>query len=407
MQLFWFEFKKAWDKARTYTGQTFWYTWVVPWTYSLFYRLYKKNSDIRRCIIELQETVWSHWYVLKDKNSWEEKKDIMIEKLLKDYKKLKNLIIRDLSITGNLFILKEQSIGWQVIKWNTMDPRTVRIIADQYWDIYGYRQIVKWETNNFSENEVLQSMIESDPDNELFGISIMEALMIDVLSDNEANLSNYNFFKNGAIPGSLIILDEDLSEDEAKNVIARMKKQFSWGKNSHKTAVVQWIKDIKKMQQTMSDMEFLALRKFNTERITAGFGVPKVILNYTEWVNYSNADMQYTKFIENTIRPWERRIEDIFNELIQEINPNIEFKIIDQHISDADVKTDLLKNQIQTWLKTVNEWREELWLEPFEWIEEADTPLILNNVIRLEDTGLTTLQVNPDEEWQSSKKQKE
>jgi len=278
-----------------------------------------------------------------------------------------------------------------------MDPRTVRIIANEYWEISWYKQVVKWKQSNFTADEVLQDMIEPDPDNELFGVSIMEALMIDILSDDEASLSNYAFFKNWAIPGSLVILEDDMAEDEAKNVIAQMKKQFSGGKNGHKTAVVQWIKDIKQLQQTMNDMEFLALRKFNTERVTASFGVPKVILNYTDGVNYTNADVQYTKFIENTIRPWERRLEEIFNKLIQEINPNIEFHIIDKHISDAEDKINLIKSQIQSWLKTVNEWRLELWLDPFEWIEEADTPLMLNNMIRLEDTWLTPLEVNTEE----------
>lgn len=94
------------------------------------------------------------------------------------------------------------------------------------------------------------------------------------------------------------------------------------------------IKDIKQIGSSQEDMKFLEYRKFNSERVCAVMGVPKTILNYTEGVNYTNADNQYVKFIENTIRPLETKIEKILTLLIQNIAPDYRFEFIDDHIND-------------------------------------------------------------------------
>jgi len=79
------------------------------------------------------------------------------------------------------------------------------------------------------------------------------------------------------------------------------------------------------------------------------FGVPRIVLNYTEGVNYSNAEMQYTKFIENTIRPYEKTLEVIINSLISEYTDLI-FVINDNHIDDLEEKQastiELVKNGV-------------------------------------------------------------
>ena len=45
--------------------------------------------------------------------------------------------------------------------------------------------------------------------------------------------------------------------------------------------------------------------------------LPKIILNYTDGVNYSNGETQLEKFITWTIRPLEKRIEKIFTKLLE------------------------------------------------------------------------------------------
>jgi hypothetical protein len=47
------------------------------------------------------------------------------------------------------------------------------------------------------------------------------------MQDNEASKSNYAFFKNNAIPSTLVMLDNELDETEIENAIKQLKDQFS------------------------------------------------------------------------------------------------------------------------------------------------------------------------------------
>jgi hypothetical protein len=60
-------------------------------------------------------------------------------------------------------------------------------------------------------------------------------------------------------------------------------------------------------------------------------------------VNYSNGDVQYKKFIENTIRPLERTIEHVFTIFLQDFKDyqGYEFEVNDEHIDDFAIKSKL------------------------------------------------------------------
>ena len=87
-------------------------------------------------------------------------------------------------------------------------------------------------------------------------------------------------------------------------------------------------------------MNFERQEQTSRESICAAFGVPRTILGYIEDVNHSNGDSQYEKFIENTIRPWGKKIADIFTKLFSPYGEDIEFVIIDEHINDIEQKAD-------------------------------------------------------------------
>ena len=99
-----------------------------------------------------------------------------------------------------------------------------------------------------------------------------------------------------------------------------------------------------------------------------------MILNYTDGVNYTNADMQYTKFIENTIRPRERKVEQLVNILLDHYENDIStrttqevtIKIRDEHISDINERIDTAVKQIASGVLTINEARKELGYELYE-----------------------------------------
>ena len=130
-------------------------------------------------------------------------------------------------------------------------------------------------------------------------------------------------------------------------------------------------------------MDYLNQRKFTTERVCATMGVPKIILNYTDNVNYSNAETQYKKFIENTIRPMEQFLTDVFTQLIAPVNTRVQFYIIDDHIDDKAEKGKIAIDNVTAGIWNRNEARAYIGNDPID-DPNMDEYTVLNSVTPLE-----------------------
>jgi len=119
-------------------------------------------------------------------------------------------------------------------------------------------------------------------------------------------------------------------------------------------------------------------RKYNTEKICAGLGVPRTILGYVEGVNLSNSGDLYKKFIENTIEPYERFLEKIFTKLSMDFQ-GFYFVINSDHLDQMEQKSKLYRENVAGGLNTINEAREELGFEKSD-NELADELLIGANL---------------------------
>jgi len=385
--------KAVWDKTwYSYSGGTFWYSSELETNTNIYYRLYRENTDLRRCIEELYQTVWKDGYVL---NQWENQVRADNITNVLNYENgfdiFKGLIIRDLQVAWNVFILPIKNALWVTIWFQVIDPRTIRVVANKYGEVIKYIQTRWWNVQEFWPNEIFHFKDMLDPDNETLGISKIETLVYDIMSDKESGRSNYAFFKNNAIPSTLITLDNDLDETEMKNAIATLKKQFTWWNNRHKVSASTWIKDVKQLSWWIKDMEFTVLRGFTTERICSALWVPKTILGYSDGVNYSTSDNQYRKYIENTIRPLQTQLENILNVLIKSINKDITIEFLDSNQFDFSQKIVDYEKLLWMGAVTANEIREEFWFEKMD-DENADKHIIKQWYELLEDIWINEIE---------------
>ena len=70
-------------------------------------------------------------------------------------------------------------------------------------------------------------MATRDIDNPVFGMTMMETLVLKVFMTEEADLSNYHFFGNDSIPSAIYVLKDGLSSDQTKEqfeIISNMLK---------------------------------------------------------------------------------------------------------------------------------------------------------------------------------------
>jgi len=395
MELFgrkFFETKAVGEKqGYSYNGATFGYDSNLSTTTAIYYSLYRSNTDLRRCIEELYQTVGKDWYNLNEGEN--ELKNSSINDILNYgdwFGTLKSVIIRDLEIAWNVFILPIENWAGATIGYQVLDPRTIRIVANCYWEVIKYIQTRGGKTKSFDVNELYHFKDAPDPDNEVLGISKVETLVYDIMTDKESWRSNYAFFKNNAIPSTLITLENNLSDNEIKSALKVLKAQFSWGANKHKISAAWGIKDVKQLSANMTDMQFTALRGFTTERICSSMWVPKTILGYSDGVNYSTSDNQYRKYIENTVRPLQSQLEYILNTLIYDLNPKVTLTFLDLNEFDFSQKITDYGSLLDRGVVTVNEIRTEFWLEKFD-TENADANIIKQWYELLEDVWVNEL----------------
>jgi len=394
-------FKKE-EKQRSwysYRWDTFWLWETIETTLDLYYKLYRENTDLRRCIEELYQTTWKEWWQLL---RWETPvNNIDIENQLNYwywFNTFKSIIIRDLQVAWNVFIIPIWNPTGRVIWYQVLDPRTMRVIANKFGEVIRYIQVRGWNQQVFMPNEIYHFKDSIDHDNEVFWISKVETLVYDILADKESGRSNYAFFKNNAIPSTIITLDNELDENEINIALAQLKKQFSWWENRHRVSASTGIKDIKVIWNSIKDMEFVALRQFTTERICSAMWVPKTILWYSNNVNYSTSDNQYRKFIENTIKPLELQFESIINTLIIDSGFIFEFKINEDYWIEE--KINKFERLLNIGAMTINEIRAELWFDLYN-SDIADQPIIKSWYTLIDDIWIdTTTSINkiPDNE---------
>jgi len=369
---------------------------------NLFYKMYRWNSDVNRCIQEIQQAISGQYILQAETNNWFETiQDLTIDAVLNgnsQFSHLKNEVLKHLIVSGNIFILKERNVRGQVIAYKVLDTRYISVITDEEYNVvrYTYYDPKVNKQMVIGTEEVFHYKTISDPDNLIYGLSSLEWVAYDVMSDREASISNYYFFQNDALPSALYVLESGLSVDEQKAVMESIRVQLEWSHNKHKNLASANIVDIKQMNQSHKDMDFLEQRKYTTERICASLWVPKIILNYTDGVNYSNANTQYKKFVNNTILPYAESLTAIFTKLINEDFADWYVIKIDTNIlDDIESKTDVAIKNITEWIWTRNEARNFLWYDVIE-DDIMNTPTVPANTMLIDDLAVVdpTLRIN-------------
>lgn len=165
----------------------------------------------------------------------------------------------------------------------------------------------------------------------------------------------------------------------------QIKTTLTGGHNKHKAIVSNAVEDIKMMRQEHKDMDFLDMRKFTTEKVCAALGVSRVVLGYVEDVNHSNGDSQYKTFIQETVEPDERWLEEIFTFIVQNDfkEPDCVFNIDSEHIDNIEQLSGLAQKNIAAGVWTVNEARLYLGYEAVD--NEMADQIIIGSSLQLLD----------------------
>lgn len=364
--------------------------------------MYKHNTDVYRCIEEKIQTSMRKGYELQRVNSTDGKRktttDEKFTQALGDIDEMKTKIILNLELFSDVFIRRVRNVRG-VLRYEVLDTREVTIITDS--DLkpirYTYRRkspgTLRMESYLAEDVEHFKS--GHNFDNPLFGFTPLSTLIYDALGDDEARKVQYYWYLNDAVPSSLFVLAEGLGSNEKEDAITGIQATLKGSHNKGKSMITDAVKDIKPISVPTSSADDIERRKYNTEKICAGLGVPRSVLGYIEDVNYSNGDIQLKKFIENTIQPLERVLEKIFTKLSQDFS-GFQFVINSEHIDQLEQLSRVARENVNSGLWTRNEAREYLGWDKVldELADELTVPSsmqLLDNLLLGEPTEPTPL----------------
>jgi HK97 family phage portal protein len=263
----------------------------------------------------------------------------------------------------------------QLIKPDNMTVRT-----NDENQITGYELSAGGKQHKFEPEDIIHFR-SYNPFKDYVGIAPTEIMVNPVLMQYYIERWNINFFKTGAtVPGALIT-DQKLDADYAKLLKEDYIKKHGGVDKAWEPLILQQGLKYEKLGSDLKDMGFEILFRVAREGKLAVFGVPPVVYGDIEHANYANAKAQKRQFWELTIIPYLRLFESVINEImIPRFWPND--KLYVKH--DLSVVEELQEDQLQRaqvaqiyvsrGIKTVNEERTDLGLEPVEWGDEPPSP---------------------------------
>lgn len=122
------------------------------------------------------------------------------------------------------------------------------------------------------------------------GMSPVTPLMADLDSGRYAAEWNRNFFVNGAEPGGIISVEENLDDDEFRQLQSRWNEQHRGVSRAHRVAILERGMTWNDRTISQKDMQFVQLREASRDTIMEGYAFGKPMLGVTDDVNRANAE---------------------------------------------------------------------------------------------------------------------
>jgi len=225
--------------------------------------------------------------------------------------------------------------------------------------------------------------------------------------DRNAVLFNNNFFNNSGMLGMILFMKgielNPESRQELKNMV---QGNFTGIDNAHRMAIIDGLGPesdwkIEKVMESVRDMSFYQLRKFNRDEILASHHVPPKMIHVAEAGKLGESkdgynQMKFFKIFE--IDPSQRRHENIWNKLFEKelgvTKWKIKFKELD--IRDPNDINEEIWGDLDHFILDTDEAREMRGREPLERqtvqvTQEKRIARLQKNIEKLEDELLEEL----------------
>lgn len=276
-----------------------------------------------------------------------------------------------MELTGNAYwYVYKNNMGMPVELW-PLPPQSMKIVASQDKIIAGYVYHIGSTKIPFASEEIIHFKFHS-PAGGLYGTGPLAAVIDTYINDASIRTFESTLMQNMGRPEAVLSSKEPIAESDFKRIKDRWKQQYAGSKKAGQTILLENGLEYTPITLTPREMNYILGRKMNREEIAAAFGVPMSKLT-VEAVNLANAYVGEHQYMQDTIEPRLRRIEETINANLMPMYDDNLFVAYDPVVpSDKEFELKERESNLGKYITTINEEREKMGLDDVEW---GDIPL--------------------------------
>lgn len=242
------------------------------------------------------------------------------------------------------------------------------------------------------------------------GLAPLEAAQLGIDQDQLASQYNKAFFANSALPGGVIEVEDELTDEAFQRMKQQVMDHHQGVSKAHTLAILEGGAKYKQLVPSQKDMEFLNQKKWNRDEILACFKVPKLELGIWDDVNFAVAKVQAREFWVKTLTPKVRLIEWVmYHSLFSvtgtgKVYADFDMSRIDALQGDLAEKVEMA---YKLWMMgySINTLNERFGLNmPKQ--AHGDAAYVMNNVNQVDATGKIIIPVDPNAQAKAEAKPK-
>jgi HK97 family phage portal protein len=145
------------------------------------------------------------------------------------------------------------------------------------------------------------------------GLGPVQSILVDIDAMRYSAEWNRNFFMNSAVPGGIVTVPNNLSDEEFDQFTTRWRESHQGVSRSHRVAVLEGGAQWQNTQMSLRDMDFSNLREVSRDVLREAWGIHKSMLGNAEDVNRANAETAEEVFGRWKVLPRLNRQRDVLN----------------------------------------------------------------------------------------------
>lgn len=247
-------------------------------------------------------------------------------------------------LTGEARIVVEIADGFSDIPLSLwpVRPDRIRPVPGEQTFLAGYvYTAADGEQVPLRPNEVL-TIMRPNPTDPYRGLGAIQAVMTQLHSARAAAEWNANFFRNGAMPGGVIEVPNELGDTQFRNLIERWRESHKGVSRAHRIGVLESGAKFTPITYSIKDMQMTEVRGMTRDEVMEAFGISRHMLGITEDVNRASADAGEYMFGKYIDRPravrWRAMANGFFLPLFGATARDLEFDFNEEDLVPEDTE---------------------------------------------------------------------